>query len=201
MRVWGTDLDGCIALIENELAKRIEEEFGIPQSRANMLKFYMHERYDVPEDAMNAFLGSDKCFADPKFWMDAEPHIENINEMQKWVMRGTVPSIITGRWATARLATEAWCAKYNVPYSNALFGTKNRKHKAIQWTDCSFFIEDRWEEALTIAKKTEATSYIFQTPYNEEHLPEYDRLVASGAVDGNKLVWIKSYKEVTEREF
>lgn len=201
MRVWGSDIDGCIANIEPLMAARIEEEFGIPQSAAKRFEFYMHDRYEVAQDVMDAFLGSDKCFGDPKFWYEAEPILENIAEMHKWVMAGTVPSLITGRWPHTRLATEAWCAKYNVPYSNLLFGTKNRKHTAIKWTDCSFFIEDRWEEAVTIAKKTEATSYIYLTEYNEKHQKDYDNFVRQGVPWIDRLKWIDSYKTITEIEF
>lgn len=202
MLVFGSDLDGCLANIEPILAERIEKEFGIPESKANRLHFYMHERYEVPQDVMNDFLGSDKCFADDQFWIDALPFEENILEMQKWVVQyHAVPSVITARHTTSRLATEVWMAKHHVPYSNLLMGTKWNKHLAVKWTDCAFMIEDRWEEALTIHLDTEATSYIYRTEYNEKHYVDWEHGVRKGQIDPDKLVWVETYAEITEREF
>lgn len=201
MIVFGSDIDGCLANIEPELERRIIEKFDLDEGSANKVEFYMHERFQVPQDAMKAFL-YDEVFVDPTFWLAAEPFEFNIQVMTSWVLEhGAVPSLITARDTHTRTATELWAARNNVPYSNLLFGTENNKHLAVKWTDCQFMIEDKYEEALSIHLQSDARSYIYRTPYNEKFIPQFEYGVRQGIINPDKLCWIDDYAEITEREF
>lgn len=189
MRIFGTDIDGVIALIEKNMRQRIGTELKVWPDEKNPA-FYLHDRYKEEVRAeVKKFVYSDACLGDPKFWMEAEPVEKNIEEMKKWVFNGWVPSVITGRKRTARLPTEMWLGANGVPYSNFMVDAKNKKAELLHHIDAAFMIEDRYEEALDIANAG-FTSYLIRTPQNK-HI-ELDQI--------SDIIWVDDFTDITEYE-
>lgn len=198
MRVFISDLDGCLANSEYQIAGRIEKHFDVSR---NWMHYRSGETWsdkypDIDPDEMKAFLYSDKCWNDPLLWSEATPILKNIEEMQKWVLLGWVPSIVTARSPEMLLTTEVWLSKHNVPYSNLVFGAGGKKGDMAYHLGASFVCEDTPKEAEDVARRAIRT-YVYNTKYNEkwrETFQEQDPEIAQ------HVTFVDDYSEITEVE-
>jgi hypothetical protein len=184
VRVFGTDLDGCLAHTGEAIESRFYDEFGeiaVCKEGSWAVKYPT-----IPYANLKGFLRD--IFANPSFLLDAVADDENIAEMNKWVLAGMVPSIITRRDPATRAVTELWLARNNVPYSNFLLGVTD-KGRACWHVDASFMIEDGMTEARTVADMG-IKCYVVRTPYNEGYEP----------LNLDNIVFVNNYAEVSELE-
>jgi hypothetical protein len=194
VRVFASDLDGCLANGEKVIDQRVREYFGIEEDPTNPDAFHMHDRYSLDRGEVKSFLFSSECFDDPRVWAACEAYEEHIVEMTRWVLAGWVPSIITARPPRMRLITEAWMAQHNVPYANFLLGVDG-KGQACYHIDAEFMIEDQWSEATDVISKG-IRCYIIRRNYNKD----YEELLNVSTHAGDKpydlITFVDSYEEI-----
>lgn len=186
MRVFASDLDGCLADTAGLIEEAAEEWFGVSAEDEDYLD--IQELRVKDQDEWDRFIKT--TFDSGKFILAARPILENINELQKWSVRA-VPSIITARNPTSRNYTEQWMANHKVPYSNLLLGVDN-KGEACRIIDASFIVEDSPINAQEVQDHTNGycKGYVVRTPYNVYAEPDFPN-----------LIWVDSYKDITELEF
>jgi uncharacterized HAD superfamily protein len=193
LKIFASDIDGCLANTELGITERAKKYFGVSDSDIYRSKSHLgwHHSFGVPKDEWDQFFLSNDCWSDPRLVLEAEPITQNIIEMNKWVLGGWVPSLITSRTRDLRLATEAWCAKHHVPYGNLLVDAQHKKVDLMHHIDASFIVEDNIFEAVSCANAG-FRSYLLETHYN---LPRLH------TVQGSDNLWIvKDYQEITMLE-
>lgn len=201
MRVFASDIDGCLADASDAIEKRCREYFGLEDDPSHPDAFHIHEKYGLDKGEVKSFLFSEECFDDPRVWFSALPMSDNIAEMNRWVLEHRmVPSLITARPPRMRLVTEAWCAKHNVPYSNFLLGVDN-KGISCYHIDADFMIEDQVKEAEYVAM-IEKKCYVIRHSYNADYEAKKIERESVGMAQpwAKNLIFVDNYKQISELE-
>lgn len=181
-----SDIDGVLADIEPELNRRISTHFGIDISEVKKDKFYMHDRFDIDPKEMENFLQT-SVFNDDEFWLMAGPIEENTEALRKIYFEHEVV-LVTGRHGPTRKVTKEWLRRELIPYHGLLMDSLQVKHRAMKYAGAELMIEDRYNEATTIATKG-FRSYVVERHYNLEH---------KGKDDG--IIWINDIHDVIKLE-
>jgi len=143
----GSDLDGVLAHIEDELVKRIKNKFGLDTGNLHLIGF---TKFFDDNELDSGWLN--KQWLDEWLWARAEPNLPNIATLQKWTERGHEIHIITGRsQKETAMVTKAWLRKHGVPSVNLQFSPIMHKINYIKAQNISVMFEDMFYEANKIA--------------------------------------------------
>lgn len=198
MKVFGTDLDGCVADTASVIDYEFRKEFKV-HNVVNEEAYYSWEKYGVDEEVGAPFVRS--LLDGLVLWRDSKPIHKNIAEISRWTMTGMVPSVITGRNISDRIITEFWMAQHNVGYSNLVMGVKDdMKGLFAKHLDCSFFIEDLPAAAFNVAEYG-VKVYVIRQPYNRwmERKKEIGS-DPSRMLDWDLITFVDDYTQIAELE-
>lgn len=153
------------------------------------MRVYGTELDGVLADTPAELLGTEKLAE----LFQVQPHPRNADVMNEWVYAGMVPSILTSRSPVTRSVTEAWCAKYSVPYSNFLLGIEPMDIDQILYhIDASFYITDHLYAATTAADSG-LNVYVVRREWNqidEEYLKD----------DYPTITFVTDFRDITKLE-
>lgn len=141
---------------------------------------------------------------------EASPLIVSVNEMQKWVMEGWVPSIVTELPVDDVNMTivEGWLAKSKVPYSNLLMGVESFSD-ATKWLNLSFMItKEPWKYHVALAMNKNLKLYVMRNHANKAYeegvshnnwAPVHAKLKSVENI-ASRIKFVDSFKTITELE-
>lgn len=198
MKVFGTDLDGCVAdsasIIDYEFRKKFSVHKVVDEEAFNSW-----DKYGVGEEVGAPFVRS--LLDGLVLWRDSKPIRKNIAEISRWTLTGMVPSVITGRNLQDRIITEFWMAQNDVGYSNLVMEAKDdMKGLFAKHLDCSFFIEDKPEAAFNVAEYG-IKVYVIRHPYNA--WMERQKEIGSDpsrTLDWDLITFVDDYTQIAELE-
>lgn len=184
-----SDIDGVIANIKPVIQERVADYFRVPAELVTPDKAAMQKMFGIDPADYTSFLQVG-CFSDYDFWLSAPPIEENIEALNDLVWGGEHELVlITGRKNTAREATCHWLIRNRLSYNSLLMDALQLKHKAMKFCGAELMIEDRFEEAKTIAEQG-YRSYLIRTGYNIQH--ETRR--------SGPIIWVDNINDVLDLE-
>lgn len=153
------DLDGVVANIEDEIAFRIERDFGYNVDPKKFLHFDISRNVDVPESWVV------EQIHDPAFFLNAVPFSDawfwcNVN-----FSKGLDITFLTARPATMQKVSERWLDEWEIGYSKVIAGIpRGRKMDYIKGN--SIFVEDNAYEASLASEK--GRTFLLDKSYNRQ---------------------------------
>lgn len=157
----GTDLDGVLAHVEEEINKRIEKQFKVEVKDLHLIgydKFFEDNELDAT--------WLKKQWNDEWLWSRAVPDTENIEALLHWQSRGHEIHIITGRsQKETAMVTRAWLRKHGIPIDNLSFEPIMYKLDYLRERNIPVMFEDMFFEANKIAAYG-IPCYVVRRKYN-----------------------------------
>ena len=161
----GIDLDGVLANVHDQIRYRIKSDLGFePDEFVDWAKDERLKKYGITSKWIYTTL-----FNDGWFWARIEPHLENIETLQKWATHCEI-HIVTGRHKeTCGMETLGWLRRYKVPFDKLTFEQVMHKVVYLNNNEIPVLFEDRFFEANKCAAFG-IRSYLIKRQWNEKHL-------------------------------
>ncbi|MCT4796528.1 MAG: hypothetical protein LPJ96_12880 [Exiguobacterium sp.] len=106
------------------------------------------------------------------------PHTEVSDVL--WHMRKTHRlHYVTARSEAVRSVTEDWIKQQALPLDSLIMTGSHDKVGVVQDLSLDLFMEDRYENAISIHEQTEIPVLLFDAPYNRKPLPHGVKRIAS----------------------
>jgi hypothetical protein len=194
MKVFATDIDGCIADFDQALISAISVKFDV-YPNYEIPAFKVYDRYDCPEAPEIKRWIREELMQEEFIYLQPNPIRENVEVMTQWVFDGWVPSVVTARGLHSALVTELWLAQNHVPYSNLLFAAGGKKGELCKHLNATFLIEDNVREAWDASIHMERV-YLLETSGNRDTLKRW-KLDLDGV---SNIHVVKNYSEIDKLE-
>jgi hypothetical protein len=158
----GFDFDGCIANMYEEMAIRLEKA-GYKTDTSKWDSYSIEENH--PEVPVPWII---EQFADPTFWLNAQPYDDAWYMLNKWFGDGHNIYIITCRSAREYDVSYRWLEEWNVNYNQLFCGAlKYHKNSYIDKLQLDIFIEDNPIEVTKLAETI--PTFLLDRPYNSRY--------------------------------
>ncbi|MEQ2526203.1 hypothetical protein WMO40_05780 [Bacillaceae bacterium CLA-AA-H227] len=163
---FGIDIDGTVTS-PNTIVPYMNQDFGLSLSYSDIKEYDLSVHVDI----------SKSDFA--KWWLDNEARIYEASPLTKEV-RAVLREwesahdlfFISARSKHLLELTKEWFVKQDLPFHHIeLIGSHDKINAAKQY-EVDIFFEDKHDNAVAICEQCKIPVILFNTPYNQEPVPE-----------------------------
>lgn len=183
----GIDLDGTVTDPES-CFRYMNESLGYNIDFKQATEYELHTYTDMSQKDFWKFMiehGHEEAIYRRSF-----PHTE-VNEVL-WSMRQQHRiHYVTARSEAVRPVTEEWIKHHTLPLDSLIMTGTHDKVGVVKDLSLDLFMEDRYENAVSIHEETSIPVLLFDAPYNRKPLPDGVKRIAS---------WKEAHHHVNEME-
>lgn len=163
---FGIDIDGTVTKPDS-IVPFLNKDFGLKLTLKDIKQYDLSVHVDIPRAEFS------------KWWLQNEAIIykespmseEAENVLQDWEKQHDL-IFISARSRHLHDITEEWFKKQGLPFHHIeLIGTHDKISAAKQF-EIDIFFEDKHDNAVQICEECKIPVILFNTPYNQEPVPE-----------------------------